>query len=46
MEESVDDMTAADTAPSPMKDTATGVMWKNTSGRARLRSSSCSVSCP
>ena len=27
-EESVEDMTAADTAPRPMNDTATGVMWK------------------
>ena len=28
MEESVEDMTAADTAPRPTKDTATGVRWK------------------
>ena len=45
-EESVEDMTAADTAPSPMKDTATGVMWKYTRGSVRLRSSSCRLAWP
>ena len=39
MEESVDDMTAAEMAPSPTKVTATGVRWKYTKGSVRLTSS-------
>ena len=39
IEESVDDMTAAEMAPSPTKVTATGVRWKYTKGSVRLTSS-------
>lgn len=33
MEESADDITAADTAPSPMKDTHSGVRYCKTNGK-------------
>ena len=38
MEESADDITAAETEPSPMKATAVGVKYCKTRGRIRFRS--------
>jgi hypothetical protein len=39
IEESADDMTAADTAPSPIKATAFGVRYCRTNGKTRFKSS-------
>lgn len=41
-DESADDITAADTAPSPKKDTKSGVKYCNTIGRIMLVSASVS----
>ena len=42
-EESAEDITAADTAPNPMNETACGVKYCKTKGRRRLASSACRV---
>lgn len=47
MEESAEDITAADTAPKPKNDTHTGHRYCNTNGRINLTSSSLNTGlCP
>ena len=46
IEESAEDMTAADTAPSPMNATAGGVKYCNTNGSTKFKSSSGSGTVP
>ena len=43
VDESADDMTAAETAPSPMNETAEGVRYCRTKGRIRVASPSFRV---
>ena len=43
VEESADDITAAETAPNPMNDTAGGVKYCKTKGRTRVASSGYKV---
>ena len=45
-EESADDMTAADTAPRPMKETAVGVRYCRTRGSVRRGSSIIALPLP
>jgi hypothetical protein len=43
VDESAEDITAAETAPRPMKETAPGVRYCRTNGKIRLASSDLSV---